>query len=250
MARQSRPSPVAVTILLTRPEAQSARFAQELRSVLAEVDIVTVPLMAPQFLMPMIPAQKFAAIVLTSETGAEAARRISAAGPVLPGLAYCVGDRTALAARDAGLQAVSAQGNAANLVRDLVARGVVGPLLHVRGRDSRGDVAENLNLAGIETFSVIAYAQQEQPGGAEMLTILRGTQPVLVPLFSPRSARMFAEKALAAKPTVPIYVVALSAAVVAELAPLAPDLIEIATRPDSAAMIEAIITLIGDDSGS
>mgnify|MGYP006177829763 CR=1 FL=1 len=239
-----------MTILLTRPASQSARFADELRSVLAEVDIVAAPLMVPQFLMPMIPARKFAAIVLTSETGAEAARRISAAGVKLPDLAYCVGDRTAFAASGAGFHAVSANGNAANLVGDLVTRGVSGPLLHVRGKDSRGNVVENLNSAGIETFSVIAYDQREQPVSAEMRSVLRGTKPVLVPLFSPRSARMFAEKAMAAGTTAPLMIVALSVAVAKELAPLVPDRIAIAAGPGGAAMIEAIIALINDDSGS
>lgn len=250
MARQSRPSSVAVTILLTRPEAQSARFAAELRSVSAGLNIVTAALMAPRFLMPTILPRKFAAIVLTSETGAEAARRISAAGFVLPDLAYCVGDRTALAATHAGFRPVSAKGNAVTLVRDLVARRVAGPLLHVRGKDSRGDVAENLSSAGIETLSVIAYDQQEQPVSPEMLSVLRGPRPVFVPLFSPRSARIFAEKAMSVGPTAPLRIVALSRAVAEGLALLVPDRIVIAARQDGAAMIEAIITMVGDDSCS
>ncbi|MDZ4312232.1 MAG: uroporphyrinogen-III synthase, partial [Cypionkella sp.] len=66
MARQSHP-----TILLTRPDAQSQRFARQIGGA------VISPLMRPEFLTPPLPAGDFAAVVLTSETGAAAAGRIS-----------------------------------------------------------------------------------------------------------------------------------------------------------------------------
>ena len=90
MARQSQP-----TILLTRPLAQSQRFAAMVGGA------VIAPLMVPEFLSPPLPTRDFAAVVLTSETGVEAARRISAAGAPLPKRAFCVGDRTAKAAQAA-----------------------------------------------------------------------------------------------------------------------------------------------------
>ena len=113
MIRQSRaPTPA---VLLTRPQAQGARFAAALAEALGEVRIVTSPLMAPEFLSPRIEARP-EALVFTSETGVEAFRRLET--PALRGVAraWCVGNRTAQAARAAGLRPQSADGDAEALV--------------------------------------------------------------------------------------------------------------------------------------
>ena len=71
MARQSR----APTILLTRPQAQSRRFAQELRQV-TDLPVLIAPLMEAHVLAPDLPKASFRAVILTSETGAWAWLRL------------------------------------------------------------------------------------------------------------------------------------------------------------------------------
>ena len=63
MVRQSQAS-----FLLTRPLAQSQRFAHGLIG-----DVVISPLMAPEFLRPKIAQKPYAAMIFTSETGVQAA---------------------------------------------------------------------------------------------------------------------------------------------------------------------------------
>lgn len=213
-------------ILLTRPQAQSLRFAESLG-----LPCLISPLMAPRFLTPVVPPH--AAVILTSETGAEAAARL-----VAPTFAFCVGDRTASTARSLGFQASSAAGDAEALIAHILAA-PVSPLLHLRGREARGEIAARLTSAGVPTAEAVAYAQEEQPLSPEALAALHGTAPLILPLFSPRSATLLARVV----PRAPLTVVAMSAAVAEAARGLDPDPL-IATRPDAAAMREATLAAV------
>ncbi|MDB6452739.1 uroporphyrinogen-III synthase [Falsirhodobacter sp. 20TX0035] len=217
MSRQCLP------VLLTRPEDGSARFAARLTG-----HVVLSPLSEPAFLdAPLPPAE---GLILTSATAVAALRGARPAPR-----AWCVGDRTAEAARVAGFDARSAQGDAEALFRLVLDSGETGPLLHPRGRESRGDLARRLTAAGIPTTAVVVYEMTARPLSAEARTLLKG--PVVVPLFSPASARRFLTVAKAAHPVF----ACLSPAVAEVLPPKAVR--HVAARPDADAMVE-LVTLL------
>lgn len=246
MATQSRPP----TILLTRPLPQSQRFAAQLRARWPDVEVVISPLMAPQYLQPDLPPDDFAALVLTSETGAEAARRISAAGARLPMQAICVGDRTALAAKAAGFQTRSAQGDADALIAHILTACPTGPLLVLHGADTAGNIANRLILAGIETVSRVTYVQTQQPLSATATDVLLRPSPVIVPLFSPRSARIFHAERPKGSAIAPLWVAALSRAVAEAAVELHPSRLSTAVQPDADAMLNVVAALVDDGMGS
>ena len=233
MARQSHP-----LILLTRPVLQSQRFAAALGDALIS------PLMQPEFLSPVLPAGDFAAVVLTSETGAEAAGRISATGGMLPQRAFCVGSRTAEAARAVGFVASSAEGAAGDLLAHVIGAAPRGPLLLLRGQDSVGDLQNRLISAGIETVSLIIYRQVALSLSDAAVAVLQGDCPVILPVFSPRSARLLVAELRRIAAKAPIWLAALSPAV-AEAFDFPTIHTEIAARPDSAAMLRAVQALRG-----
>lgn len=231
MVRQSQP-----TILLTRPLAQSLRFADQVGGA------VISPLMLPEFLDPALPETDFAAVILTSETGVQAARRISATGAALPDLAYCVGNRTTQAARAAGFQALSAEGDASALLALIKARHTSGKLLLLRPEDTAGDLTKDLNSAGIDTVSVIVYRQKPQSLTAEATALLQGDTPVILPVFSPRSARLLVAEIRRINGHAPLWLAALSPAV-AQAFDLPAELIQIAAQPDASAMLDAVTAM-------
>jgi len=242
MARQSRLPP----FLLTRPAAQGDRFARALRARFgAGIEIIDSPLLAPEFLSPVLPARRFQALIFTSQTGVEAYRRI-AADPALVGVrqAWCVGDRTAAAAREAGLATLSAQGDAAALAQAIASARPPGPLLHLRGQEVRGDLAASLESAGIETYSVIVYAQAPQPLTAPAMAALQTDVALLVPLFSPRTAALFAAATRQIDLRARLWLASLSPAVAAATGDLPCAGHVIAARPDAAAMITSLAGLI------
>ena len=246
MAKQSRD----MTILLTRPAAQSLRFAGDLKQALPAVPIIISPLMVPDYLNPPIPSVDFTAIILVSDAAVQAARRISAAGVTLPTLAFCVGNRTATAARSLGFQTRSAQGNAADLIAMIIAHHPRGPLLFLRGQDSSGDIAESLLSAGIETISIVGYHQKAQNLTAQAVALLQASHPVIVPVFSTRSARLLLAETARISAKAPLWIAALSPAIAAVIDPESVAGLGTSDHPDSAAMILVVRALAASLSAS
>ncbi|MGO4906859.1 uroporphyrinogen-III synthase [Pseudorhodobacter sp. W20_MBD10_FR17] len=237
MATQSR----LPAFLLTRPAAQSHRFAAQLHQRFGQDIAITIsPLLAPAFLGAPFPQGSFAALIFTSETGVAAFLANSARPASLPKLAYCVGARTANAARNAGLESVSADADAASLVALIRQHGQRGPLLHICGRHTRGDIAQSLTDAGIPTQSCVLYDQIAQDLTKDAIAVLRGEQAAMVPLFSPRSAAVFGSQVLALSlSSQPTYAV-LSKAVGDSLSEVKNAKLCYADKPTAASLIDAI----------
>lgn len=241
MAPQSRaPRPA---FLLTRPEAQGARFAASLRAGLGDLRIVTAPLMMPEFLSPAID-QTPAALIFTSETGVEGWRRLSAPALAGVGRAWCVGNRTARAAEAAGLFARSAEGDAESLIAAILAAGDAGPLLHLRGAESRGEVAPRLAAAGIPAAEATVYDQHPRPLSPEAVALLQEGAPVVAPLFSPRTARLLAAEVARVAPGARLWIAALSPAVAGAAETLGAERMRTAARPDAESLLESIKALL------
>lgn len=236
------PQQQALPILLTRPLAQSQRFADSLTDRFGDrLDVIISPIMQLRFLEPVWPEGEHQMLILTSETGVEAAVRLRLIGKPLPLKAICVGDRTAAVAREAGFAAQSAEGDAEALIAMVLNTNERGPFLHLRGRDARGDIAPRLMAKGLTAHSVIVYEQVSEPLSRAAHRLLVASSPVIVPIFSPRSAALLAEQGPF---PAPLWVVAISEAVAVTAERLAPKRIEIARRPDSARMLDAIEKII------
>ena len=243
MARQSR----APVVLLTRPAPQSQRFAQALQERLPSVQVIVSPLMQTEWLHPPLPDRPFHALILTSETGAKAADRLRAAGTPLPATAFCVGPRTTETARAAGFQAISADGDVHALAALIRAAHPQGPLLHIRGEDVAGNLSETLTNSGIETHSAILYAQRPCPLSRAALTLLQAEGPVLVPLFSPRSAQILVQ-ALPPDSKAPLWIAAISPAAATVAQALTPARLTIAPHPDGGNMLHTVLQMLSADA--
>lgn len=246
MARQSEPfarQTAGVPVLITRPEAEALTFAVLLKERFGEqVRPVVAPLMAPRFLEATLPAGEFVGVIFTSAQGVQSAQRL---GPGLPALAYCVGQKTADAARAAGFDARSADGDAEALLALIIADRPGGRLLHIRGRDTRGDLEERLNSAGIETESLIVYQQDPLPLGKEAEDLLLAAGNIIVPVFSPRTATILAV-ALPSDFKAGLDFVAISPAVAHALAGLPRNALVTSRQPDAKGMVDAIGTLLAE----
>ena len=170
------------TVLLTRPEAQSRRFAAGLPGLKVVISPVLEIRMRPLNVDP----RDYDALIFTSENGIRAV----AAGDVAGLRGYAVGRHTAEVGAGFGLSLRAAGGDADALVEMIVKDKPAGRLLHLRGAHSRGEVAERLKGAGIETDSVIVYDQVECPLSPEAKTLLAGRGRVIAPVFSPRSSAL------------------------------------------------------------
>ena len=248
MARQSDPSPAsharpvpAIPVLLTRPRAQAEAFALRLTARFGDrISPVVAPLMAPEFLSPSLPEGSFDAVVFTSAQAVEGAVRLRAP---LPEMAWCVGRATAAAATAAGYRALSADGDAQALVTAILADPPDGRILYIRGVDTSADIASILNSNDIPTLSLQVYLQRPLPLADESRRLLQQDGPVILPLFSPRSARLFLD-AMPPRHRAALRIAAISAAVADSARDIPHSHLCIAARPDAEAMLDAVETLL------
>lgn len=233
MAAQSR-NPV---ILLTRPEEQSARFAEALREAIPMADVVISPLITPALILPEFPQRDWQGVIFSSETAVISARRIVADGKILPRRAFCVGRQTAETAAEAGFDAVSANGNGEDLI-ELIRREITdGPLLYLRGSKARVDVAKRLSEGGVETVSAIVYEQIEQPLNDSAILALRRAMTVVAPVFSTRSGELLLREIKRVQTNCTLEVVAISAAAGSAFP---AEIVTIARSPDGPSMVQAV----------
>ena len=135
----------------------------------------------------------YATLIFTSENGV---RHFVEQTPSCGRPAFCVGPRTAAAAECAGFAVqplTEAGGDAEALLRTLRAAGPALPLLHVRGEHAITDLAGRLEAEGLACDEAVVYAQCDRAPPPAALAALAGPAPVLLPLFSPRSARRAAQ---------------------------------------------------------
>jgi len=178
-------------LLMTRPQDAAQRFVAMLQAALTSgQQVIYSPLISVMPLGQDIDLGGSEAVIFTSANGVSvAAETLAKTGKP----AYCLGQRTTLKARDAGWKAEFCGKTADELVVDLLQRRPAGRLLHLRGQHSRGNVAERLNTAGIICREQVIYNQPLQSFTAQALSALSGSEDIVVPLFSPRTARQFAD---------------------------------------------------------
>ena len=189
-------------------------------------------IISPLIKIEMLPLRRsmdaYSGLIFTSENGVRALAK-TWDGRDLP--AYCVGDRTANAARAAGFKALSAGGAADDLVMMIEDAGVAGRLLHVRGEHSRGDIATRLKQ---KVDEVVIYRQVAVPLTSESHSVLSGEQTVILPLFSPRTAQLFFKEA--GQISAPLKIVVISKAVGNAVS----GETVVAATPDAVSMVQAI----------
>lgn len=225
------------TLLLTRPEAASRRFLNDLRAAVGEDwPAVISPLMRTRFFDAAIP--QCAHVVFTSETAVRAVARLS--DDRTP-LAWCVGPRTEEAAGAAGFRTRSGPGTAEGLASAIIAAGVKGPFLCPHATDRAFAMSETLKSAELETVSVELYTQLACPPNAAARSILAAPARIILPLFSLRSARL-AATAFDGH-VAPLLLAAISEKVAAGAQALGPERVIVAERPDAPALIAAIARL-------
>ncbi|WP_162497364.1 uroporphyrinogen-III synthase [Roseovarius dicentrarchi] len=221
-------------ILITRPEPGATRFVAALKDLPGDdLSVVLSPVLAiaPQGSLPDLTGVRW--LIFTSQHGVFRFAELSARRDIP---AYCVGDTTAEAAEQAGITAISAGGDARDLLARIAADGAAGPMLHLRGAHAAADVAGALTTAGVPAGDAVLYAQHKVPLNDAARACLSGTAPVIAPVFSPRSAAALFE---GVDVTAPLVVLAISRAAADRVPEGAAQACLVADRPDGAGMLRA-----------
>ncbi|MFN3661434.1 uroporphyrinogen-III synthase [Yoonia sp.] len=227
-------------LILTRPAPQAEAFAAEIAARWAgAVRIILSPLLRiiPEPVLADLAGVR--GVIFTSGHG------VAASGTTnLPrGLpAWCVGEKTAQLALEAGFDAIAGPGDATRLAEKIISRRPEGPLAHLRGYHTRGGIAEKLTAAAIPCVDVVAYDQVAQALSAEAFDALQGNAPVILPLFSPRTATILGEQGPF---SAPVHLIVISTAVQGAAAAIGVKSLSVAAMPDADAMIGATLKRLG-----
>ncbi|ABG30181.1 uroporphyrinogen-III synthase [Roseobacter denitrificans] len=225
-----------IPLILTRPKGSNAVFEADIApKVRQHVDFIHSPLLE---IVPIDGGY--------DSTGADHAIFTSANGvkyaPKGNGRrAFCVGEKTTQLARSHGWDAVFAGATVLALKDHVLINRPQGEIHHYSGVFVRGNVAEDLSVAGLRVTNIPLYEQRLLPFSAQALSVLERRAPVVVPLFSPRTAAHFA----AIAPAHPqLYVVAMSTAVADSCNEMSPARLIIAREPTAKSMALCVENLV------
>ncbi|WVX51324.1 hypothetical protein ROLI_044250 [Roseobacter fucihabitans] len=228
-----------IPLIITRPEGAGAAFVQALPPDLrSRFHVMYNPLIEIVSVEGTPLVGEHDAVIFTSANGVRFAP--DGQGRV----AYCVGAATTKAAGQNGWRSRCLGQTADALIAELIAIRPAHRLWHLSGIHARGDVVQRLSDAGIEAVREPLYDQRTLSLSPEIKRVLDGAGPVVVPLFSPRTAAQFARECPEnASP----LLLALSAAVAHPLAVLKRASVDIAANPSAPAMqagLEKLITRV------
>ncbi|MEM6847663.1 MAG: uroporphyrinogen-III synthase [Pseudomonadota bacterium] len=211
--------------MVTRPQPFAAGTAALLRG--RGYRPLVVPLLRKAARDAAVPFEPDAVTVTSRAGAAELARFPELCRRRL----FAVGEATAEAARGVGADVIAVGTGGVDALAELIVSHAPNSVLHLSGEDQAGDLVGTLRSAGISAERLVVYAME--PVG-ELPDVSGSLLAVL--LYSPRTARLFDERARTA-PWRAAPVIAMSAEVAAALP--GRD-VAVAARPDEASLLIAL----------
>ena len=231
------------TLLLTRPDASAQDFAAQAMAAGWRGPILCAPLMR------IVPRAVDGALVAGAGTWIATSQHAVAVLADTTGARdrplYCVGPRTAQEARARGFaQLRQAGGDGAASLAQVLADSPPQPILHLHGEHLALDIAAGLRARGVAAEGRIAYGQIACPLGDRAVALLRAPGAVVVPVFSPRSARLLVQQvAQITDLKADLHIVAISESTAGPLAALRPARLHTSPRPEGDALLRVLLSV-------
>ncbi|SMR82590.1 uroporphyrinogen-III synthase [Aliiroseovarius halocynthiae] len=222
-------------LVLTRPQPAALRVLQQVEQALGQpVASVISPV------LQIVEAGDWPAIpdgtdvILTSE---------HAVRGDLSGIhVHCVGTRTAEAAAAKGANVITTGVDAEDLIKALTDCPRGKGFLHICGSHKAVDIAARLSDMGYNCDEHQTYSQVARPLSDQARAALEGEDPALLPLFSPRSARLIG-RALTS-PGSQLSVLAMSDAIADQWQTFAGTPCKAVEQPTGHAMVRGIVAAL------
>lgn len=226
---------IVASLLLTRPRASAEEFAIAARWA---GKVVISPVLRVTLRNVAAPGAD-EGVILTSQHGVQALAKVSARRDWQ---IWCVGPGTLAAARAAGFTDLRMGGGTAQSLRDMLcATPPDCPVVHMRGAHVVADLVSDLTAAGLRARALVCYDQHAQELTKDARAVLMADGQVVVPVFSPRSARLFAQAWRKLDgPQAQLHVVAISAGAADGVSGLPLQTLRVAQTPDMQGMLAAL----------
>ena len=113
-------------------------------------------------------------------------------------------------------------------------------LLHISGEHTRGNIASRLEQAGQSCAHAIAYQQEALSLSPQALASFKRGKPVILPLFSPRTAQLLMAQDV---PLEHSHMIALSEAVGEPFKDIKLSSLTVAEAPNSDSVLNSLISV-------
>ena len=232
----NNPDQEDVILLLTRPLGGNERFCLKIKHLLYSCEILDNPIQKIDFLPSLSKVNKNSVLIFTSANGLRAAKKHN----LMNKKCFVVGANTKKIAVSFGYDVLGFSKDQENLLKLIKSMKPTESMVHIRGKHTIGNLCEALKRNQFSCLDIIGYNQVPLKIKKQNLQKIHSGRPVILPIFSSRSAELLQSNL----DLTGFNVIAISEAVAKIVTGVKLGELVISKKPDLSSMQEATLAIL------
>ena len=232
----NNPDQENVILLLTRPLGGNERFCLKIKHLLYSCEILDNPIQKIDFLPSLSKVNKNSVLIFTSANGLRAAKKHN----LINKKCFVVGANTKKIAVSFGYDVLGFSKDQENLLKLVKSKKPTESMVHIRGKHTVGNLCDALKRNQFSCLDIIGYNQEPLKIKKQNLQKIHSGRPVILPIFSSRSAELLQSNL----DLTGFNVIAISEAVAKIVTGVELGELVISKKPDLNSMQEATLAIL------
>ena len=232
----NNPDQENVILLLTRPLDGNERFCLKIKHLLYSCEILDNPIQKIDFLPSLSKVNKNSVLIFTSANGLRAAKKHN----LINKKCFVVGSNTKKIAASFGYDVLGFSKDQENLLNLIKSKKPTESMVHIRGKHTVGNLCDALKRNQFSCLDIIGYNQEPLKIKKQNLQKIHSGRPVILPIFSSRSAELLQSNL----DLTGFNVIAISEAVAKIVTGVELGELVISKKPDLNSMQEATLAIL------
>ena len=232
----NNPNQENVILLLTRPLGGNERFCLKIKHLLYSCEILDNPIQRIDFLPSLSKINKNSVLIFTSANGLRAAKKHN----LINKKCFVVGANTKKIAVSFGYDVLGFSKDQENLLKLIKSKKPTESMVHIRGKHTVGNLCDALKRNQFSCLDIIGYNQEPLKIKKQNLQKIYSGRPVILPIFSSRSAELLQSNL----DLTGFNVIAISEAVAKIVTGVELGELVISKKPDLNSMQEATLAIL------
>ena len=232
----NNPDQENVILLLTRPLDGNERFCLKIKHLLYSCEILDNPIQRIDFLPSLSKVNKNSVLIFTSANGLRAAKKHN----LINKKCFVVGANTKKIAVSFGYDVLGFSKDQENLLKLIKSKKPTESMVHIRGKHTVGNLCDALKRNQFSCLDIIGYNQEPLKIKKQNLQKILSGRPVILPIFSSRSAELLQSNL----DLTGFNVIAISEAVAKIVSGVELGELVISKKPDLNSMQEATLAIL------
>ena len=232
----NNPDQENVILLLTRPLDGNERFCLKIKHLLYSCEILDNPIQKIDFLPSLSKVNKNSVLIFTSANGLRAAKKHN----LINKKCFVVGANTKKIAVSFGYDVLGFSKDQENLLKLIKSKKPTESMVHIRGKHTVGNLCDALKRNQFSCLDIIGYNQEPLKIKKQNLQKIHSGRPVILPIFSSRSAELLQSNL----DLTGFNVIAISEAVAKIITGVELGELVISKKPDLNSMQEATLAIL------